>query len=119
MSRRILFVNRRGPFGTTAGRESLDAAMVAAAFDQQVSLLFIDDGVLQLLANQGGDCIAVKDASPLFKGLELYDIHAVYADTDSLAARGLSAADLLIPVTLLDREGVRALIEAQDSVLGF
>lgn len=119
MSRKILFLNRHGPFGSTAGREALDAALIAAAFDQQVSLLFVDDGVLQLVKNQSDAGGALKDVSPAFKSLGLYEIESVYVDGDSLAARGLAADDLLVPVVVLDVEGVRALIEAQDAVLGF
>lgn len=119
MSRKILFLNRHGPFGSNAGRESLDAALIAAAFDQQVSLLFVDDGVLQLVKNQSDAPLALKDVSPTFKSLGLYEIESVYVDGDSLKARGLTPDDMLVPVAVLEIEGVRALIEAQDAVLGF
>lgn len=119
MRKRILFVHRHGPYGSTAGREALDAVLVTAAFDQDVSLLFVEDGVLLLLKGQSDAVIAVKDASPAYQSLPLYEVERLCVDGQALAERGLSFEDLLVPVEVLDRAGVRALIEAQDSVLGF
>ncbi|MCK7492950.1 MAG: sulfurtransferase complex subunit TusD [Comamonadaceae bacterium] len=46
----ILFVLRHPPHGSMNAQESLDMILAAAAFDQSVSLLFLDDGVFQLEA---------------------------------------------------------------------
>jgi sulfur relay (sulfurtransferase) DsrF/TusC family protein len=40
------------PYGTVYALESLEVVLIAAAFDQDVSLSFIDDGVYQLVEGQ-------------------------------------------------------------------
>ncbi|MFN3587555.1 MAG: DsrE family protein [Moraxellaceae bacterium] len=49
----------------------------------------------------------------------MYDVERLYADADSLAARGLAPARLALPVTVLDAEGLRALLAEHDRILRF
>ena len=46
--KKIMYVNRKAPYGTIYALESLEVVLIAAAFDQDVSLVFMDDGVYQL-----------------------------------------------------------------------
>ncbi|MCK5718157.1 MAG: DsrE family protein, partial [Thiomargarita sp.] len=46
--KKFLYVNRKAPYGTIYALESLEVVLIGAAFDQDVSLAFIDDGVYQL-----------------------------------------------------------------------
>lgn len=119
MQKKVLFLFRHGPYGSSAGREGLDAVLVVAAFDQKTSLLFLDDGVFQLCAGQGDALVGVKNHSPAFASLPLYDVESIYVDADSLAARGLSAEDLLMPVSLLSSGEAKALLDEQDVVLSY
>ena len=48
----LLLLIRHSPYGSSLARASIDVALAAAAFDQAVSLLFVGDGVLQLLPEQ-------------------------------------------------------------------
>ena len=41
-------MNRKAPYGTIYALESLEVVLIAAAFDQDISLVFADDGVYQL-----------------------------------------------------------------------
>ena len=43
--KKFLYVNRRAPHGTVYAHEALEVVLIGAAFDQDVSLAFIDDGV--------------------------------------------------------------------------
>ena len=54
--KKFMFVNRKAPYGTIYALESLEVVLITAAFDQDVSLVFLDDGVYQLkkgAADQG------------------------------------------------------------------
>jgi len=53
--KKFLYVNRRQPHGTVYALESLETVLIGAAFDQDVSMLFIDDGVFQLKKDQSPD----------------------------------------------------------------
>lgn len=93
----------RPPYRDAAVREWLDAAMVLAAFGQQVSVVLTDDAVWALQRDQDGSVIGDKTVGKLVAALEMYDVHAVIADADSLTARGLGADDLIGAVRVLPR----------------
>ena len=43
--KKFMFVNRKAPYGTIYAWESLEVVLSAAAFEQDVSMAFLDDGV--------------------------------------------------------------------------
>lgn len=92
--KRFLYVNRRAPYGTIYALESLEVVLIGAAFDQDVSLAFLDDGVFQLTRGQDTEAIGVKNFSPTFRALGDYDVSKLYVERESLEERGLSADDL-------------------------
>jgi tRNA 2-thiouridine synthesizing protein C len=50
--KKFLYVNRKAPYGTIYALESLEVVLIGAAFDQDVSLAFVDDGVFQIAKGQ-------------------------------------------------------------------
>jgi tRNA 2-thiouridine synthesizing protein C len=106
--RKMAFICRRGPHGTAAGREGLDALLAASALTDSVALFLIGDGVLQLVKAQQPQAILQRHYAPTFKLLILYDIDDIYVCADSLAERGLTPTDLLLPVQCLSRLEIRA-----------
>ena len=50
--KKFMFVNRRAPHGTVYSLESLEVVLITATFDQDVSLVFLDDGVYELVKGQ-------------------------------------------------------------------
>ena len=62
--KKFMYMNRKSPYGTIYALESLEVVLIAAAFDQDVSLVFADDGVYQLTNNQSTDGIGMKNFSP-------------------------------------------------------
>jgi tRNA 2-thiouridine synthesizing protein C len=117
--KKFMFVNRKAPYGTIYALESLEVVLITAAFDQDVSLAFVDDGVYQLKKGQQTKGIATKNFSPTYRALEGYDIEKIYVEKESLLARGLSEDDLLVDVTVLDSRAMGELMDGQDVVLSF
>ena len=93
--------------------------MISAAFNQGVSLAFLDDGVYELLKGQQTKALEVKNFSPTYRALEGYDIEKLYVERESLEARGLSEDDLMVPVAVLSSAELGELMAAQDVVLSF
>ena len=60
IKKRFMIVNHRPPHGTLHAWESLDLTLTAAAFEQEVSVVFLDDGVYQLLAKQDTRQIEIR-----------------------------------------------------------
>lgn len=115
--KRFMLVNRRAPYGTIYALECLEVVLVAAAFDQHVSMVFLDDGVYQLKKNQDTTGIGMKNFSATYRALPDYDVEKIYVEKESLLARGLSAEDLVIPVEVVAADDLREIMAQQDVVI--
>ena len=115
--KRFLYVNRRAPYGTIYALECLEVVLIAAAFDQDVSVVFMDDGVCQLKKNQDTTGIGMKNFSNTYRALDDYDVEKIYVEQESLDARGLTAEDLIIPVEVVAAENLREIMAQQDVVI--
>ena len=93
--KKFMFVNRKLPYGTVYALESLEVVLISAAFEQDVSIAFCDDGVFQIAKNQSTDGIGMKNFSPAYKALGDYDINKLYVEKESLEERGLTLDNLL------------------------
>lgn len=118
-TKQFMFVNRKAPYGTIYAWESLEVVLIAAAFEQDVSMAFLDDGVYQLKKGHQTKSIGVKAFEKTFGALEDYDVTKLYVDQESLAERGLTADDLAVPVEVLSRAEIGKRMEEQDVVLSF
>ena len=93
-SKKMMFINRRAPYGTIYAWESLEVVLISAAFDQDVSLAFMDDGVYQLMKGQSTEASGMKNFSATYGALGDYEITKIYIEKESLEARGLTLDDL-------------------------
>ncbi len=117
--KRLVLLTRRGPYGASAPREALDAALAAAAFELPVTLVFDGDGVLQLLRGQDASALEEKNLGANLEALPMFEVEDLRVTGRSLAARGLAPDDLLLPVALLDDDGLADLLAEADQVLSF
>ena len=115
--KRFMYVNRKAPYGTIYALENLETVLIAAAFDQDVSVVFVDDGVYQLKKGQDTKEIGMKNFSPTFRALDDYDVEKLYVERESLEARGLTAEELVVPVEVVGTEELREIMAQQDVVL--
>lgn len=93
-TKKFMYMNRRAPYGTVYALESLEVVLIGAAFEQDVSLVFMDDGVYQLTKGQSTDGIGMKNFSPTYTALGDYEVNKIYIEKESLEERGLSLDDL-------------------------
>ncbi len=115
--KRFMYVNRRAPHGTIYAQECLEVILIAAAFDQDVSLVFVDDGVYQLKSKQDTTAIGRRNFSRTYGALEDFEIEKIYVEKESLEARGLTAKDLVIPVEVIDAKNLSDIMAMQDVVI--
>lgn len=116
-NKRLLFLLRQPPYGTSHALEALETVLVAGVFDQAVSVLFSGDGVWQLLKHQDGAAVDRRTVAKIASALPQYDVTQLYACAEALAARGLDASDLALPVTVLTAEEQQTLLASQDAVV--
>ena len=93
--KKFMYVNRTAPYGTIYAWESLEVVLIGAAFEQDVTCAFIDDGVYQLLKGQDTAELGIKNFSPTYAALGDYDVNKIYVEKESLEARGLTIDDLM------------------------
>jgi tRNA 2-thiouridine synthesizing protein C len=117
--KKFLYVNRKAPYGTIYALESLEVVLITAAFDQDVSLAFLDDGVYQLVKGQHTKGIDVKNFSPTYRALEGYDIEKLYVEKESMEARGLKESDFIVPVKVMGVQELADLMLTQDVIMSF
>jgi tRNA 2-thiouridine synthesizing protein C len=128
-----MYVNRHAPHGTNYAHEGLEVALIGAAFDQDVSVSFVDDGVFQLRKDQDTSEIGLKNFTTTFGALGDYDVTKVYVERESLQQRGMSEADLMPLVyededddwaekpliKVVDKDALASLLDEQDVILNF
>ena len=131
--KKFMYVNTKAPYGTIYALEALEVVLIAAAFDQDVSLAFDDDGVYQLKKGQKTDGIGVKNFSPTYSALGDYDIKKIYIEKESLEERGLELSDLQdlkyededddyaekSSIHVVDQKELGQIIDQQDVILSF
>ena len=117
--KKFLYINRRAPHGTVYAHEALEVVLIGAAFEQDVSLAFIDDGVFQLKKNQDTSEINTKNFSKIFSALEMYDVEKLYVEKESLESRGLTEDDLSVDVKVIDSAEMKKLITDSEVIFNF
>lgn len=119
-SKKLLFISRHSPYGSSLAKEALDAVLATSAYDQQLSLLFMDDGIFQLLKEQDAADIGQKSFAAMLPALSFYDINTVYAHKESLDLRQISREELIFNhIQILNSHEVNELMATQDQLLSF
>ena len=132
-AKKFMYINRKAPYCTIYAWESLEVVLIGAAFDQEVSLAFVYDGVYQLMKGQDTTEVGIKNFSPTYSALGDYDVNKIYIEKESLEARGLTLDDLQHLVwededeDWAEKDSIRVvtsaelaeLFETQDVVLSF
>ncbi|SVA88600.1 uncharacterized protein METZ01_LOCUS141454 [marine metagenome] len=128
-----MYVNRHAPHGTIYALEGLEVVLIGAAFDQDVSMAFIGDGVFQLKKGQDTTDSDIKNFSPTYRALGDYDVTQLYVERESLEERGLAIGDLMDltwedeeddwaekpSIRVVNRQELSDLLETQDVILNF
>ena len=131
--KKFMYLNRHAPHGTNYAQEGLEVALIGAAFDQDVSIAFVDDGVFQLKTGQDSTDLGLKNFTATFRALGDYEVTKIYVEQESLEQRGLNADDLMPlvyededddwaekpMVHIVDKDTLAGLIEQQDVLLNF
>jgi tRNA 2-thiouridine synthesizing protein C len=118
-SKKILFVLRHAPYGNSLAKEALDAILATSAYNQELSIAFIDDGVFQLVKSQQAEQIGEKNFLKILSAFPLYDITNLFVCSASLQERGLKANAIIDNVSVIDSNTLNTLLQQQDHLLSF
>lgn len=90
MTKPVLFTIREKP-GILAN-ETIDAVLVSGIMEQPTSVLFLEDGVYQLVSHL--ENINIKDTKMKWSALPTYGVEQIYALQDSLYERAINPINL-------------------------
>ena len=118
MPKSLLLISRQAPWSGPGAREALDIVLAGGAFDLPIGLLFLDNGVFQLLAGQNAKAVQQKDLSANLHALPMFGVEALFVCADSAAQRGVDTEVLALDeLKVLSAQDITALIDRYDQVI--
>ena len=128
--KKIMFTVRKSPHGTIYVYEGLEVKLIMAAYDADISVVFMDDGVFALKKDQDTSELGIKGFAATYGVFMDYEIQKVFVDRHSMEVRGMTEDDLLFigededteePVkpTMIDSQEIASMMAEQHNILSF
>ena len=128
--KKIMFTVRKAPHGTIYVYEGLEVKLIMAAYDADISVVFMDDGVYALKKGQDTKELGIKGFAATYGALIDYEIQKVFVDRHSMEIRGMTEEDLLIigededteePIKpqVIDSQAIAVMMAEQHNILSF
>ncbi|WP_269619215.1 sulfurtransferase complex subunit TusC [Zhongshania sp. BJYM1] len=115
----FLYLFTRQAYGHSLAREAVDMALATAAFDQKISLVFLQDAIFQLLTAKDATIIEAKPHSGIINALPLYDIEKIFYLKEDREARQLSQNSLVAHASEISAAKLHELLRSADRVQSF
>ena len=112
----ILFIQSEPPHGQIKSQEGLDAILMGSAFTD-CAVLFLGEGVLQLLPEQQPDQLGSKNYALAYGALKDYGVSSVFCSRDALNRFGLEPGQLMIETVPLAAGEIHDLLTRFDKTL--
>lgn len=116
---RVMILARRAPHGASHAREALEVALAAGGYELELTLAFVDDGVWQLVRGQDTSATGTPGFAATWRALPDFGVGEIYVEQESLAARGLDAAELVVAARSLPAARLREIMQRQHWLLSF
>ena len=113
----VLIRMSKSPLNGLISGEQLETAMVAATFEQEVSILFTGYGVLNLLPTKETKEVTGYNIEKMLLALPTFDVNDLFICERSLEQRQIGVFSLPKNATLITFEDQRRLIKTTDVVL--
>ena len=128
--KKIMFTVRRAPHGTIYVYEGLEVKLIMAAYDADISVIFMDDGVFALKDGQNTAELGSKGFAATYGVMVDYEISKIFVDRKSMEERGMTESDLLVigededteePIkpTVIDADAISDMMAEQHNILSF
>ena len=113
----VLIRMSKSPLNGLISGEQLETAMVAATFEQEVSILFIGDGVFNLLPAKKPKEVPGYNIEKMLLALPTFDVSDLFICERSLEQRQIGASNLPKNAKVITFDEQRRLIKTTDVVL--
>ena len=117
---KVMFVCRTAPYGTIFEQEAIEAMIMFGAYEQDISVSFVGDGVFSLKKGQDTALLGKKNFSMAYPILiDDFEISHIYVEKESLEERDLSVDDLMTEVEIVDRNLLKQKMKEMKALLPF
>ncbi|MHB1645096.1 MAG: sulfurtransferase complex subunit TusC [bacterium] len=117
---KIMFLCKTAPYGTIYEQEAIEAMIMFSAYEQDISVAFIGDGVLSLKKGQNPSLINIKNFTQTYLVIiDDFEVSHLYVEKESLEERGMKEEDLLTEVEVLKRADLISRIDEMKVILPF
>lgn len=128
--KKTMIVVRKAPHGSIYVQEAQEVMLIIAAYEMELSVVFIDDGVFALKSGQDTRELGTKSFMPIFTALIDWEIENVYIDENSMKRRGISKEQIitigededtekLVKPKVLTTSEMQTIMKRQDVILSF
>ena len=127
--KKVMVTVRRPPHGSIYVQESIEVMFIFATYEMDLSVVFLDDGVLALHPGQDTQGLGIKGFMASLGALVDWDVTKVYVDRESLKLRnipeetivaiGKDDADAPIRPKVINSAEIAALMVQQHSIVSF
>jgi len=117
--KKLLIIQTKAPYGSSAIQESLDVVLAAGTFDQDISLLISEDACYQLLKPQAPELIDQKNTAKMLNALSIYGIDKIYVDAEQASVRNIQTDAASLNVQFITQAEIQRLYQDADTVLRF
>ena len=129
-AKKVMITVRKAPHGSIYVHEAIEVMFIVASYGMDLSVVFMDDGVLALKSGQDTSELGIKGFMASMGALIDFEVEKVYVDRQSMQDRNMTEADLVVigededteePVrpTVLDAAEIAALMQQQASLMSF
>ncbi len=126
--KKVMITVRKAPHGTIYVQEAIEVMFIVASYGMDLTVVFIDDGVLALKGGQDTSELGIKGFMASLGALTDFEVTRVYADRQSLADRNLSEDDLVfigedeetekpVKARIAGTETISKMMAEQDSIM--
>jgi tRNA 2-thiouridine synthesizing protein C len=126
----IMIVVRKAPHGSIYAQEAQEVMLIMAAYEMNLSVVFIDDGVFALKTGQNTQNLGTKSFLPTFTALLDWEVENVYLEKESLEQRNMTVDHIVnigededseepVKPEILTSAQIQKLMKQQDTVLSF
>lgn len=130
VAKKVMITVRKAPHGSIYVQEAIEVMFIVASYGMDLSVVFLDDGVLALKSQQDTKELGIKGFLASLGALIDFEVSNVYVDEQSMQERNLSVDDLVVigededteaPIkpTVLSSHEIAAMMAQQQSFMSF
>ena len=128
--KKVMVTVRKAPHGSIYVQEGIEVMFIFATYDMDLSVVFLDDGVLALQPGQDTKGLGIKGFMASLGALVDWEVTNVYVDRQSLKERNIAEDGIIsigknedtdepIRPKVLDGAAIAAMMAQQHSIVSF